>query len=84
MARVSRAVAANICGVRPDTINVWVNRGHVIRHEDGYDVDQLLHWLDARDPRSLLARAGFPEADWDAILFAATRREHHEPLIPRV
>lgn len=56
--RVPLTDAAGICGVKPGTIRRWVHDGRVIRHPDGYDVDELLQWIDARNPDALLVRAG--------------------------
>jgi hypothetical protein len=56
--RVPLDTAASICGVQPVTIRRWVFDGRIIRHDDGYDVDELLHWIDARNPDALMVRAG--------------------------
>jgi hypothetical protein len=56
--RVPLATAASICGVKPGTIRRWVYDQRVTRHNDGYDVDELLHWIDARNPDALMVRAG--------------------------
>lgn len=60
---VPLAVAARISGVKPGTIRRWVFDRHVIRYSDGYDVYELLQWVDARDPTKLLDRAGIRHAD---------------------
>lgn len=44
--RVDTAVAANIAQVKPATIRQWIARGHVTRHHDGIDADELLTWID--------------------------------------
>lgn len=61
--RVDLEVAASICGVKPGTIYRWVSDGHVTSSPgpDGanwYDVHELLHWVDARNPDALMTRAG--------------------------
>lgn len=68
--RVNLSKAANICGVQPGTIRKWVHDRRIIRHpdectrpdlctgEDYYDVAELLHWIDARNPDALMVRAG--------------------------
>lgn len=63
MAYVDTETAANICGVKPGTIRLWVHRGQILRHPDGFDVDELLHWIDARSPDALFARAGLKMSD---------------------
>lgn len=63
MARVDLQIAANICGVKPGTIRRWVHDHRVTRHPDGYDVDELLHWIDARNPDALYSRAGLKPPD---------------------
>lgn len=57
-ARVPLDVAATICGVKPGTIRRWVYDQRIIRHPDGYDVHELLLWVDARNPNALMVRAG--------------------------
>lgn len=61
--RVPLTLAASISGVKPGTIRRWVHDGRIIRHDDGYDVDELLHWIDARNPDALLSRAGIALSD---------------------
>ena len=67
MTLVPLDVAARICGVKPGTIRRWVHDGHIIRHAyDGhgrYDVRELLHWVQARDPQALYSRFGLKMAD---------------------
>jgi hypothetical protein len=46
---VPLAVAANVAEVQPATIRKWVERGIITRHPDGYDLTELLHWIDTRD-----------------------------------
>lgn len=58
MARVDLATAASICGVRPGTVRRWVFDKRITRHADGYDVHELLQWIDARNPDALYVRAG--------------------------
>jgi len=45
-ARVNLSQACSIAEVKPGTIRQWVNRGLVVRYPDGYDVHELLLWLD--------------------------------------
>jgi hypothetical protein len=47
---VPLAVAANVAEVQPATIRKWVERGIITRHPDGYDLTELLHWIDTRRP----------------------------------
>lgn len=73
--RVDLAKAAHICGVKPGTIRKWVFDGRISRHPDEcvhadlcsgqefYDVDELLHWIDARNPEALYSRAGLKLSD---------------------
>lgn len=62
MTLVPLDVAATICGVKPGTIRRWVHDKRITRHQhDGwgeYDVHELLHWIDARNPDALMVRAG--------------------------
>jgi hypothetical protein len=44
--RVDLSQACSIAQVKPGTIRQWVNRGVVVRYPDGYDVYELLLWLD--------------------------------------
>jgi hypothetical protein len=46
---VPLATAASIAQVKPATIRKWVQRGHIGDYPDGYDVKELLLWLDQRD-----------------------------------
>ncbi|WP_157749444.1 AlpA family transcriptional regulator [Jatrophihabitans sp. GAS493] len=56
--------AAAICGVSKATIRKWVQRQHIRRLPGGrYDVHELLHWIDTRDPDALFARAGIAMRD---------------------
>lgn len=48
MKHVPLDVAAAICKVQPGTVRQWVKRGVVTRHTDGYDVYELLHWVDVQ------------------------------------
>jgi hypothetical protein len=43
---VPLAVAAIVAEVQPATIRKWVERGIITRHPDGYDLTELLHWID--------------------------------------
>lgn len=61
--RVDLATAVSICGVKPATLRKWVERGHIGRHDDGYDVYELLHWIDARSTDHLYVRAGLKMSD---------------------
>lgn len=58
MQRVDLHVAATICGVKPGTIRKWVFDKVIVRYPDGYDVYELLHWVDARSTDALMVRAG--------------------------
>ena len=62
MTLVPLDIAATICGVKPGTIRRWVHDKRIIRHRyDGhgeYDVHELLHWIEARNPDALMVRAG--------------------------
>lgn len=60
MPYVDTATAATICGVKPGTVRLWAHRGHITRHRDGFDVSELLHWIDARSTDHLYVRAGIP------------------------
>lgn len=63
MMRVDLDVAVSICGVKPATIRRWVRDGRVTRTADGFDVTELLHWIDARNPDALMSRAGIRPQD---------------------
>lgn len=67
MTLVPLDVAATICGVKPGTIRRWVHDRHITRHpHDGhgeYDVSELLHWIDTRNPDALYSRYGLKMSD---------------------
>jgi hypothetical protein len=60
--RVPLEQAASICGVKPGTIRRWVHDSRIVRYPDDgfgeYEVDELLLWIDARNPDALMVRAG--------------------------
>lgn len=64
--RVPLEQAAKICGVKAGTIYRWVADGRILTYppeeewdtRNWYDVDELLHWNDARNPDALRLRAG--------------------------
>ena len=37
--------------LRPATLRSWVHRGHISRGEGGYDLREILAYLDARENR---------------------------------
>lgn len=49
MTRVPLDVAASVAEVKPATIRKWVERGIIRRFDDGYDLSELLHWIDTRN-----------------------------------
>ena len=63
MPYVDQELAASICGVKPATLRKWVQRGHICRFAEGYDVSELLHWIDARSTDHLYVRAGLKMSD---------------------
>lgn len=67
---VDLQTAVSICGVKPGTIRKWVFDGRIIRHDDGYDVDELLQWIDTRNPEALYSRAGLKMSDRPATMSA--------------
>lgn len=68
MKRVPLDIACKIAGVKPGTIRRWVHDDRIKRYDDGYDLTELLHWIDQRTTTSLLARAGIPRDDWPTHL----------------
>lgn len=71
--RVPLADAASICGVKPGTIRRWgVDKRITVelrwnyaskRWNAWYDVDELLHWVAARNPDALYSVAGLKPED---------------------
>ena len=68
--RVPLDTACSICGVQPNTVYRWVSEGIVrsFPSDDGtpgrcYDVYELLHWMDARNPDAVYSRSGMKPAD---------------------
>jgi hypothetical protein len=57
-ARVPLSVACRIAGVKPGTIRRWVHDRRINRYDDGYDLTELLHWIDQRCTAALHVRAG--------------------------
>jgi hypothetical protein len=49
MILVPLAVAASVAEVQPATVRQWVARGIITRYPDGYDLTELLHWIDTRN-----------------------------------
>lgn len=58
MSRLPLDLAAEVCGIRPSTLRRWVFEGHVVRHWDGFDFDELIAYRDSRNLSCLAARAG--------------------------
>jgi hypothetical protein len=55
--RVPLDTAAAIAEVKPATVRQWVHRGIIRRYDDGYDVTEILLWLDQhRSPFGLRLR----------------------------
>jgi hypothetical protein len=34
------------CGVKPGTVRVWITRGLITRHPDGFDPDEIAQWIE--------------------------------------
>jgi hypothetical protein len=60
MSRVPLTQAAEMCGVKPATIRRWVHDGHITRHWNGYDFNELIDYRDTRNLDALAVRAGCP------------------------
>ena len=63
--RVPLDTACSICGVQPGTVYRWVHDGTIrsFPSDDGtpgrwYDVYELLHWIDTRNPDGVALQAG--------------------------
>lgn len=54
---VPLGTAAAIAEVQAATIRQWVHRGHISAHPGGYDVLEILHWLDQRSVAAVAACA---------------------------
>lgn len=37
--------------ISPSTLRMWVNRGHITRGPGGYDLREIIRYLDTRTPR---------------------------------
>jgi hypothetical protein len=61
--RLPLDIAAMVAGVKPGTVRRWVHDGHVTRHRDGYDLDELIAYRDSRDLHALAARAGVTQPE---------------------
>lgn len=82
--RANLALAASICGVKPGTIYRWVSDGYLTAHRtwdpavqawrNFYDITELLHWNDARNPDALLMRAGMPGRHAERMSAAAVEQ----------
>lgn len=48
--RITYSGAIHLCvtvgGVKPGTARVWISRGIITRHPDGFDPDEILQWLE--------------------------------------
>jgi hypothetical protein len=46
--RITRAGAIRMCvaltGVKPATVRVWIHRGLITEHPDGFDPDEVWMW----------------------------------------
>ena len=58
MSRLSLDLAALACNVKPATIRRWVHDGHITRHWNGYDFDELIDYRDSRNLAAVAVRAG--------------------------
>lgn len=63
MSRLPLDLAAEVCGVLPGTLRRWVFDGHVRRHWDGFDFDEIIAYRDTRDADALYSRAGLKPED---------------------
>lgn len=64
MQRVPLDLAAHVAKVDRATIRKWVHRGILTRHTDGYDLSEILHWVDTRN-RNMAELAATPRRPAD-------------------
>lgn len=39
-------IGVAVAGVKPATVRQWITRGHLTRHVDGFDPDELILWVE--------------------------------------
>ena len=52
--------------VKAKTVEAWITAGLITKHDDGYDPDEVLMWIQQRDPNALRIQAGIAVQDWPA------------------
>lgn len=61
MARIPLDIACKVASVTPATIRQWVHRGCINRYTDGYEIAEILLWIDQeRSQWAMDMRAGLP------------------------
>lgn len=63
MTRLSPELAALLFGLSPRTLHKWAREGRIVRHKDGFEIDDLLVAEASRDASALFSRAGIKMAD---------------------
>jgi predicted site-specific integrase-resolvase len=64
--RLRPHLAAKVFGISPRTLHKWAREGRIVRHSDGFDLEDLLQAEASRDQAALMARAGIPRSVWSS------------------